>query len=219
MPEPIDATIGRHGVTRTDDGFCRLVARCCRESTSASSTTSGRQGDPPVADARDGDLHQAFVAGIGPGSRYGLRADGVYSPDHGLWFDPAKLLVDPYAGELDRPFRPRCRASRHIRRGHGRSRAEGDRHGATGQSSRSRRSSPRRCDLRGRRQTLSPRCIQTCRRRCAARSQRLPSLSIIAHLKRIGVDAVELMPIVAWIDERHLPPLGLSTAGAATRSR
>ncbi|MDR6788172.1 glycogen operon protein [Sphingomonas sp. BE138] len=34
--------------------------------------------------------------------------------------------------------------------------------------------------------------------------------AIIAHLKRIGVAAVELMPIVAWIDERHLPPLGLS---------
>ena len=34
--------------------------------------------------------------------------------------------------------------------------------------------------------------------------------SVIAHLKRIGVDAVELMPIVAWIDERHLPPLGLT---------
>ncbi|RUV27918.1 glycogen debranching enzyme GlgX, partial [Mesorhizobium sp. M1A.T.Ca.IN.004.03.1.1] len=26
--------------------------------------------------------------------------------------------------------------------------------------------------------------------------------SVIAHLKRIGVDAVELMPITAWIDER-----------------
>ncbi len=34
--------------------------------------------------------------------------------------------------------------------------------------------------------------------------------SVIAHLKRIGVDAVELMPITAWIDERHLPPLGLT---------
>uniref|UniRef100_UPI002611347E glycogen debranching protein GlgX n=1 Tax=uncultured Rhizobium sp. TaxID=155567 RepID=UPI002611347E len=33
--------------------------------------------------------------------------------------------------------------------------------------------------------------------------------AIIAHLKRIGVDAVELMPVTAWLDERHLPPLGL----------
>ena len=37
----------------------------------------------------------------------------------------------------------------------------------------------------------------------------LPSSSI---LKRLGVDTVELMPLAAWIDERHLPPLGLANA-------
>ncbi len=36
--------------------------------------------------------------------------------------------------------------------------------------------------------------------------------AVLAHLKKIGVDAVELMPITAWIDERHLPPLGLSNS-------
>jgi glycogen operon protein len=36
--------------------------------------------------------------------------------------------------------------------------------------------------------------------------------AIIAHLKKLHVSAVELMPITAWIDERHLPPLGLSNA-------
>lgn len=35
---------------------------------------------------------------------------------------------------------------------------------------------------------------------------------IIAHLTKLGVDAVELMPLVAWIDERHLGPLGLRNA-------
>ena len=34
--------------------------------------------------------------------------------------------------------------------------------------------------------------------------------SVIEHLQRIGVDTVELMPIAAWIDERHLPALGLA---------
>jgi glycogen operon protein len=33
--------------------------------------------------------------------------------------------------------------------------------------------------------------------------------AVIEHLLRLGVDAVELMPIAAWIDERHLAPLGL----------
>ena len=31
----------------------------------------------------------------------------------------------------------------------------------------------------------------------------------IAHLQALGVTHVELMPVAAWIDERHLPPLGL----------
>ncbi|WP_088366367.1 glycogen debranching protein [Sphingomonas dokdonensis] len=35
---------------------------------------------------------------------------------------------------------------------------------------------------------------------------------ILEHLQRLGVDAVELMPIVAWIDERHLPSLGMHNA-------
>src|SRR5204862_87129 len=30
--------------------------------------------------------------------------------------------------------------------------------------------------------------------------------------KRLHVDAVELMPVNAWIDERHLGPLGLTNA-------
>ena len=40
----------------------------------------------------------------------------------------------------------------------------------------------------------------------------LASPAVIAHLRRLRVAAVELMPITAWIDERHLPPLGLGNA-------
>ena len=34
----------------------------------------------------------------------------------------------------------------------------------------------------------------------------------IAHLAALGVTAVEIMPADAFVDERHLPPLGLSNA-------
>ena len=34
----------------------------------------------------------------------------------------------------------------------------------------------------------------------------------IAHLAKLGVTAVEIMPADAFVDERHLPPLGLSNA-------
>ena len=37
-------------------------------------------------------------------TKYGFRADGRYDPDQGYFFDPAKLLVDPYAIRLDRAF-------------------------------------------------------------------------------------------------------------------
>ncbi|RUU57135.1 glycogen debranching enzyme GlgX, partial [Mesorhizobium sp. M7A.T.Ca.TU.009.01.1.1] len=36
--------------------------------------------------------------------------------------------------------------------------------------------------------------------------------AVIEHLKKLGVGAVELMPVTASIDERHLPPLGLRNA-------
>lgn len=39
-----------------------------------------------------------------PGLRYGYRVDGPFDPDRGLRFNPNKLLIDPYAKQLDREF-------------------------------------------------------------------------------------------------------------------
>jgi glycogen operon protein len=38
-----------------------------------------------------------YVRGVGPGQRYGYRVHGPYEPEGGLRFNPAKLLIDPYA--------------------------------------------------------------------------------------------------------------------------
>jgi glycogen operon protein len=38
-----------------------------------------------------------YVVAIKPGQLYGYRVDGPYDPERGLRFNPAKLLVDPYA--------------------------------------------------------------------------------------------------------------------------
>jgi len=38
-----------------------------------------------------------FVEGVGPGRRYGYRMHGPFKPEHGLRFNPNKLLIDPYA--------------------------------------------------------------------------------------------------------------------------
>lgn len=155
----------------------------------------------------DDHVHRLFVDGLKEGARYGYRADGIYAPDSGLWFDPSKLLVDPYAKELDRPFQhdpvlgtfgsdtqhlvPKAIVTRDVE------------------------AQPQKpvfkpggfiYEVAVKPFTmLHPEVPEKQRGTVAA----LAHPAVIAHLKRIGVDVVELMPITAWIDERHLPPLGL----------
>ncbi len=44
-----------------------------------------------------GSTWRVFVPGVAAGQRYGYRVHGVWDPDQGLRANPAKLLVDPYA--------------------------------------------------------------------------------------------------------------------------
>ena len=44
-----------------------------------------------------GYVHYGCLPGIGPGQLYGYRVHGPYDPSRGLRFNPAKLLIDPYA--------------------------------------------------------------------------------------------------------------------------
>jgi glycogen operon protein len=54
---------------------------------------------------RTGFVWHCYVAGVGPGQHYGYRVDGPYQPNQGHRFNQAKLLIDPYArslaGQLD----------------------------------------------------------------------------------------------------------------------
>jgi isoamylase len=42
-----------------------------------------------------------YLPGIGPGQRYGYRVHGPYDPAAGQRFNPAKLLIDPYAKAIE----------------------------------------------------------------------------------------------------------------------
>jgi len=55
--------------------------------------------------ARTGDTWHARVADIPADSTYGFRADGAWDPLAGLYFNPDKLLLDPYARHIDGPTR------------------------------------------------------------------------------------------------------------------
>ena len=157
---------------------------------------------------QSGDIWQADLPGEHPGARYGYRAHGQWAPEQGLWFDPAKLLVDPYAVELDRRFTqdpalglfgadtahltPRALVPGHL--------PEVTREAPL--------FTPGGLiyELNVRGVTLNHPDVPPAQRGTVAA---LAHPAIIAHLAKLHVSAVELMPLVAWIDERHLPPLGL----------
>lgn len=51
------------------------------------------------------EVWHGYLPGAHPGTVYGLRAHGPYQPQYGHRFNPAKLLIDPYAKKLTGPFR------------------------------------------------------------------------------------------------------------------
>ena len=154
------------------------------------------------------DIHRISVPAIGAGQRYGYRAWGSYDPDNGSWFDPSKLLVDPYARELDRPFRHDAKLSMFgvdtadlvpkaiVTR---------DPLAKIGKSLLPPGGFIYEVAVKPF-TVLHPAIPEQQRGTIAA----LAHPSIVSHLKKLGVDAIELMPITAWIDERHLPSLGLT---------
>jgi glycogen operon protein len=161
----------------------------------------------------DDGVFSATVPGIQLGQRYGLRADGRHDPANGLWFDPSKLLMDPYAPAIDYPYHynalmaaPRWQQC-----------------DTAPMMPKAIVSAPQYAappppvfrpggliyELNVRALTkLHPDVPQEQRGTIAA----LAHPAIIEHLTKLGVSAVELMPITAWIDERHLKPLGLRNA-------
>ncbi|MGG1949114.1 glycogen debranching protein GlgX [Trinickia sp. NRRL B-1857] len=58
----------------------------------------------PLPECTD-EIWHGYLPGAHPGTVYGLRAHGPYQPQYGHRFNPAKLLIDPYAKKLTGPFR------------------------------------------------------------------------------------------------------------------
>jgi isoamylase len=51
---------------------------------------------------RTNGVWHIYVPGIGPGQLYGYRVYGPYDPENGVRFNPNKLLLDPYAKAIGR---------------------------------------------------------------------------------------------------------------------
>ncbi|MBA4783761.1 MAG: glycogen debranching protein GlgX [Rhizobiales bacterium] len=166
-----------------------------------------------LAMTRNGDDFVLTIDSLPDGATYGYRADGRYAPDEGFWFDPAKLLIDPYATRIDRAWRYDPRLAAH------RDEAIDTAPLVAKSMIEILADAPRRpvhfkpgeliYEINVRAFTMRhPGVVPDKRGTLAA----LGEPAILDHLKAIGATAVELMPITAWIDERHLPPLGLANA-------
>lgn len=160
---------------------------------------------------RAGDIHATTVLGIAAGQHYGFRAHGDWAPERGHFFDPAKLLVDPYAKLLDGPFQYHPELSEP-----GRDTAMLVPKSVVTSMPASPSVSPPLFRRGGLIYELNVRGFSL-RHPDVPAAQRgtitaLAHPAIIAHFQKLKVSAIELMPIVAWIDERHLPPLGLRNA-------
>jgi glycogen debranching enzyme GlgX len=163
---------------------------------------------------RTGPVFHGHIGGVPAGSRYGLRAYGPWDPNNGHRFNPAKLLVDPWATAVDRPFRldpllfdrdgPRPEDTAALM-----PKGIVGAPGILPVAHRPLFDWDRQVvyELHVRGFTMTHPDIPAAIRGTFAALGHAASLR---HLTRLGVTTVELMPSAAWVDERHLPPLNLS---------
>ncbi len=78
-------------------GHADAVEICLFETGDATGRTERRV---PLTERAHG-FWFGHIEGVATGQRYGIRAHGPWRPEQGLRYNPAKLLIDPYARGLD----------------------------------------------------------------------------------------------------------------------
>src|SRR5580765_7013543 len=166
-----------------------------------------------------------FLPGVVAGQRYGLRADGPWRPAEGLRYNPAKLLLDPYARAIEGEVKwsPALFAHRVDARLKGDDVVRGSLDSA--------KSMPR-CvvvderfdwgDDRSPHTSLSDTVLYEAHVRSLTMQHPdvpenlrgtyagLCHPAVISHLKRLGVTAVELLPVQAFTSEPQVVQRGLT---------
>ncbi|WP_418320565.1 glycogen debranching protein GlgX [Piscinibacter sakaiensis] len=172
--------------------------------------------------AHTNDIWHGRLAGAGPGLIYGLRAHGPWRPDRGHWFNPHKLLLDPYARQIHGRFEWR---DEHFaaRRGHPNQLDERD-NAAFALKAVVVDERPEQFDWEGDRPpgiaAADTVLYELQVKAFSIRNDAVPEAvrgsyaglaapASIAHLKRLGVTAVELLPVHHHVDEERLAALGL----------
>ncbi|WP_419759304.1 glycogen debranching protein GlgX [Acidisoma sp.] len=218
-PEPLGVTLDADGINIGVFSAHATAIELCLFDEAGNVET-----DRILLPARSSDVFHGHIGGIAAGTRYGLRAYGPWAPREGHRFNPSKLLIDPYATALDRPFvlhssmfdwppgtemfaAPNQADSapfmpKAIVEPPGALQPESDvrlppvpEAGQVIYEMHVRGFSKLRADI-----------PEPLRGTYAA----LTEPPLLDYLRGLGVGAVEFMPSSAWLDERHLPPLGLT---------
>jgi isoamylase len=166
---------------------------------------------------RSDDVWHGYISDVSPGQLYGYRVHGPYEPERGFRFNPYKLLLDPYAKEIAGRL---VWSDAHFgyRTGHQRADLSFDRRDNARGMLKAVVIDPaftwgddRRphvpwedtiiyeAHVKGltqQREDVPPGVRGTFRA--------LASASTIDHLRRLGVTAIELLPVHAFLDDRHL---------------
>ena len=161
----------------------------------------------------------------GPASSTATASTARTSRRNGHRFNPNKVLLDPYAKAIGRDRArgtTRCSATRSATRTADLSfdDARQRRRSPRWPRSSTRRSPGATTGRRARRGTrrsstsctsrASPSCIPACPSSCAAPTPALATEPAIEHLQKLGVTAVELLPVHHHVDDRHLVERGLT---------
>ncbi|MET0427135.1 MAG: glycogen debranching protein GlgX [Microvirga sp.] len=181
-----------------------------------------RETDRVALPQRTDQVWHGHVEGIRPGQLYGYRVHGPYDPRHGHRFNPHKLLIDPYAGQLQGRIRWHDALFGH-RLGSQRADLTFDRRDSAPMMPKCVVEDPSyhwgddRAPRNGWIDTtiyeahvkgltaLHPEVSQQNRGSFAA----LGHPAVIEHLVKLGITAIELMPVHAFSDDRFLVEKGL----------
>ncbi|MEQ5788725.1 glycogen debranching protein GlgX [Erythrobacter sp. NFXS35] len=169
------------------------------------------------------EIWHGYLPGARPGQLYGFRAHGPYAPHEGHRFNPSKLLIDPYARKLEGPLRwtdalhgynirsPRADLSQDRRDSARAIPKSVVTHESFDWSQDRRPCTPwsetliYETHVRGLTKLLED--VPPAERGTYAA---LAHPSVIEHLQRLGVTALELLPVQDFTNDRFLQEKGLS---------
>ena len=173
---------------------------------------------------RNEDVWHGYLADVSPGQLYGYRVHGPYEPEHGHRFNAHKLLLDPYAKKLagrlvwsDAHFGYRTGSAREDLSFDRRDNARGMPKAVVVDETFNWGRKESRPSVAWEDTIIYEAHVKglTMGRKDVPAAMRgtyrgLSSPAMIDHLKRLGVTAIELLPVQSFVDDRRLVELKLA---------